>query len=324
MLAHTPKRHTTLEVIHVPACRIHELVCGVPWCETNHWCPRMTQVKHNDQAAENHIAKQHPLKAGGRRLDARAVIGIEPPVGEGNLELVSTDGNVDGHISLDDIHQPRVRWLQQQTPKHRIWHDKAARAAVKDSRNRCLALGLSSSGKVEQLVPVKSDRRNGDTILGVARCLDIVHATGKGVRIVPPQMQFCGAICGDEGEDAASKDVLVGRIPSLVAERKEERLWDARHCGVWHAQPQDAVDAVEIGAVALRDAPKLGLCVVSTHLHHILSYVAPEPGSVGIGERKANKQDVGKGEGLRRVELVGFVHEKRGLLAHLYDLSAPH
>ena len=88
-----------------------------------------------------------------------------------------------------------------------------------------------------------------------------------------------------EKEEAARAEAEAKeRAAEEEKKREEERLGDRRQGSVGHAQSQDAVDAVEVGRGAVRDAAELGLGVVAPELHHVLPDVTLQPRRVGVRE----------------------------------------
>ena len=69
-LAHTGARllHTSLEVVDMRTPLNHQPIVGVAGGETDDGLPRVREVKHDNERAEDHVSEQNTLKSVGPRL----------------------------------------------------------------------------------------------------------------------------------------------------------------------------------------------------------------------------------------------------------------
>jgi hypothetical protein len=86
------------------------------------------------------------------------------------------------------------------------------------------------------------------------------------------------------------------------------------------SETEDAVDTLEIRAVARSDASKLGECVVVAELHDIVCLVALERRVVGVLQEELSVLDVPESLGLARIE-PAMVNTTTSLCEHLYPAS---
>ena len=59
----------------------------------------MGEIELNDEGTEEHIAEEDAHEGGGRGLDAGAVVRVQPPLLEGNLEGEAPNGDLYGQAA---------------------------------------------------------------------------------------------------------------------------------------------------------------------------------------------------------------------------------
>mmetsp|Transcript_5218 Transcript_5218/g.13267 ORF Transcript_5218/g.13267 Transcript_5218/m.13267 type:complete len:348 (-) Transcript_5218:204-1247(-) len=303
-----------------------ELVVGVALGDADcDWPREGGQVKHDDVAAEEHVADEHHGHAAGHALHARLVrVGPlrDVPVTERDLVLPPRDVDekrvlLGGLLGVAPDHVlPLGEGPVANHARHGgVGEDDARGARVEDACDEggvaLVPLATNGNlhvwvGELEKLDVAEAHRVHGHrVVVGLDGGGDL-HLADDRVRVDAPQLDLRLRVGREEGEGAALEHVvLVVVLDAGVREVKEEgegELWGG-HAGEGHghrlgeAEAEDAVDALKVGGVARGDAAKLCEREVVAELNDVVGLVALEGRVVGVLEEELTVLDVAEGLG---------------------------
>mmetsp|Transcript_18062 Transcript_18062/g.28872 ORF Transcript_18062/g.28872 Transcript_18062/m.28872 type:complete len:273 (-) Transcript_18062:451-1269(-) len=217
--------------------------------------------------AEKDVSHQQPLHALGRGLHARLVGFGKVPAVEGDLPCLLPDLHPEGTVLLPMLGKVVPRHVGQ-LPLHAVSRDDQARRARIHDRG-CAIVLLRLTLPLEQLHGrilrvAKLERGHAHNEVIRCKCGGVPHGAVSGGGVIASKLNLRLVVGREEGELPVELS-RVGVFVLLVSHGKENGGWEIGS-RLRETEAEDAVDAIEIGRVTVRDDTEGRSCLVVAHV----------------------------------------------------------
>mmetsp|Transcript_26162 Transcript_26162/g.53322 ORF Transcript_26162/g.53322 Transcript_26162/m.53322 type:complete len:604 (+) Transcript_26162:312-2123(+) len=292
--------------------------------------PVPCHVKLHNVLAEEHIADQQTLHARGRRLNARLVRLGKVPGREGDLPGLLANLEPE-RAALLPVLREVIPGDVGQLALHVVCGDYKARGArVHDGGSAIVLLGgalelQQLDGRLLAVSELERGRPHNEVVR--RKRGRVPHRACGSLGVVAAELNLGSVVGGEEGELAA--EVRSVRVLVLSVGHGEEDGGREVAARFGKAETEDAVNAVEVGAVAVRDHAERRRRLVVSHVHLIDAREAAKVGAVGVVEVERLRCLRDKRRGRRHIEVARILRPVRlieelagGLLVGSLELAS--